>query len=130
MRTLFISFILSLCAFVQTAGAQAVTTFGGNAQHTSVYQPPAQDLSRIRWSTSIDQNNVSYAHYGAPLVTAGNTVIYPVKTASGFFLEAKNGGDGATKYSLTTDYIRPTSSWVTSARFLRDYILDCTVRVA
>src|SRR6478672_4880874 len=83
-------------AFVTTADAQAVSTFGGDAQHTAVYLPPAQDLNRIRWSTSIDLNNSGeLAHYGSPLITAANTVVVPVKTASnGFQLNVFNGADG------------------------------------
>src|SRR5258707_13525588 len=36
--------------------AQSVT-FAGNAQHTSIYAPPAQSLNTIKWSTTIDFNN-------------------------------------------------------------------------
>src|SRR6266576_998722 len=80
-----------LFAFATVVNGQAVLTFGGNAQHTAVYQPAAQDLNHIRWSTSIDLNNTgAYAHYGAPLITAANTVIVPVKTASGFRIDTFN----------------------------------------
>jgi hypothetical protein len=86
------------------AGAQAVSTFAGNAQHTAVYKPAAQDLNQIRWSTPVDlNNNGDFAHYGAPLITSSNTVVAPVKT---------NGTDGAAKYSLLTDYILPAHSWI------------------
>src|SRR5262245_35232749 len=58
-----------------------VPTFGGNAQHTAVYSVPAAELNAIRWSTPIDLHPTGgFAHYGAPLVTAGNSVIVPVKT--------------------------------------------------
>src|SRR6266705_2340719 len=102
-----------LFAFATVVNGQAVLTFGGNAQHTAIYQPAAQDLNQIRWSTSIDLNNTgAYAHYGAPLITAANTVIVPVKTASGFRIDTFNGGSGAAMYSLTTDYILPSYTWV------------------
>src|SRR5438128_5966692 len=58
-----------------------VSTFAGNAQHTGIYQAPAATLNAIRWSTPIDLNpSARPTHYGAPLVTAANTVITPVKT--------------------------------------------------
>src|SRR5205809_5708972 len=112
MRTLPFSHLACLLILAKTAGAQDVSTFAGNAQHTAVYQPAAQDLNRIRWSTSIDLNNTSFAHYGAPLITSSNTVVVPVKTASGFQINVFNGSDGTAKYSLATDYLRPTSSWI------------------
>ena len=61
----------------------AVVTFGGNAQHTSIYQPAAQNLSTIRWQTPVDLDP-QYSgtdlniHYGAPLITSANTVLVPV----------------------------------------------------
>src|SRR4051794_36216234 len=92
----------------------AVTTFAGNAQHTSVYTPAAQDLNAIRWSTALDLNPAGVpAHYGAPLLTAANTIVVPVKTATdGFRLDVFDAVDGTAKYSLTTDYLLPTRSWI------------------
>ena len=113
MRTLnFIPVVcLSLCSL--NANAQAVLTFGGNAQHTAIYQPAAQDLNRIRWSTTIDFNNTSLAHYGAPLITASNTVVIPVKIAgNGFRLDVFNGTTGALMYSLSNDYMLPSFNWI------------------
>jgi hypothetical protein len=98
-----------------TAGAGAPSaTFAGTAQHTSIYNSPAQHLNRLRWSTPIDlRNPVGVAHYGAPLITLSNTVITPVLTASnGFELKAFEGETGTLKYTLTTDYIIPDHSWV------------------
>lgn len=94
--------------------AAQVPTFGGNAQHTSLYSVPAQHLSRIRWTADIDLNNSGqFAHYGAPLITAANTVITPVKTAgNGFQILALQGSDGAVKYTLNTDYILPSAGWI------------------
>lgn len=93
----------------------SVPTFAGNAQHTAIYQPAAQNLNTIRWSTSVDLNNTgAYAHYGAPLITAANTVFVPVKTApsDGFQVSAFDGSSGAAKYTVTTDYVLPSSSWI------------------
>jgi hypothetical protein len=94
--------------------AQA-TTFGGNAQHTSVYPAPAQNLNIFKWVTSVDLNNTgALIHYGAPLVTAANTVLIPVKTGAtdGFEVRAVNGNTGTAKYILSTDYILPTHNWI------------------
>jgi hypothetical protein len=90
-----------------------VAMFGGNARHTSLYEPLAQPMNRIQWSTTIDLNPGDFAHYGAPLVTAANTLITPVKTATdGFRVDAFDGTSGAAKYTLTTDYVQPTHDWI------------------
>ena len=105
------------CAFAfapESVCAQA-TTFAGNAQHTSSYPAPAQNLNIFKWITSIDLNNTGgLIHYGAPLVTAGNTVLVPVKTGAtnGFQVSAFNGANGAAKYTLSTDYILPAHNWI------------------
>ena len=96
-----------------TSGDGSVPTFGGDAQHTAIFEPAAQDLNAIHWSASIDQNPGAFAHYGAPLVTSANTVLAPVKTASdGFRIDAFDGADGIAKYSLTTDYVLPSHNWI------------------
>jgi hypothetical protein len=94
--------------------APSVPTFAGNAQHTAIYQPAAQNLNTIHWSTTIDLNNSgALAHYGAPLITSANTVLVPVKTASnGFQVNAFDGSSGAAKYTLTTDYVLPSYDWI------------------
>ena len=107
---------LFCCLFASTSGrvrAQAVT-FAGNAQHTSSYSAPAQNLNTIKWTTSIDLNNTgALTHYGSPLITAGNTVLVPVKTAGdGFRVDAFNGLTGSFKYLTASDYILPTHVWI------------------
>ena len=93
----------------------SVTTFAGNAQHTAIFDPPAQDLNAIHWTTSIDLNPGAFAHYGAPLITSANTVVVPVKTAAdGFQVRTFDGGSGAAKYTLSTDYILPSHNWIPS----------------
>lgn len=108
--------IFGLSCFLALSSARVfaqATTFAGNAQHTSNYAAPAQNLNTIKWSTSIDFNNTTPAHYGSPLITAGNTVLVPVKTASnGFRVDAFNGNHGALKYVIATDYILPAHTWV------------------
>jgi hypothetical protein len=100
------------------AGADAtvstVSTFAGNPQHTAVYAAPAQDLNAIRWSTAIDLNTSgAFAHFGGPLITAGNTIVVPVKTAAnGFLINVFDAADGSAKYSLATDYVLPSHNWI------------------
>ncbi len=88
----FIACLVCLSALGWDTAVAQVPTFAGNAQHTSIYATPAQSLNTIKWSTSIDFNNTTPAHYGSPLITANNTVLVPVKTASdGFRVDAFNG---------------------------------------
>jgi hypothetical protein len=105
--------ILGLPAFLHGPAAlgQALT-FAGNAQHTGVYDVPAQPLNRIKWSTSIDLNNdARNSHYGAPLVTLSNTVIVPVRNSTRFNIEAFEGATGRLKYSQFADYRLPAHRW-------------------
>src|SRR3989442_2134010 len=97
-----------ICLFVPGRALAQSTTFAGNAQHTSVYAAPAQSLNQFKLQATIDFNPGALVHYGAPLVTAGNTLIVPVKTAGDAFqVRAFNGPTGVAKYTLTTDYILP-----------------------
>jgi hypothetical protein len=111
---LFLALVfLIILTFTQAFGQ--ATSFAGNAQHTSVYAAPAQNMNLFRWITSVDLNNTGeLIHYGAPLVTAANTVLVPVKTGAtaGFQVQAINGANGANKYTLPTDYLLPSHNWI------------------
>lgn len=99
-------------AFLSTGQIEAQSGFAGNAQHTANYSTPAQNLNAIHWTTSVDlNNNGGFAHYGAPVLTTSNTILIPVKTTTGFKINAFNGGTGAAIYSLSTDYTSPSSQW-------------------
>ena len=93
-------------------------TFAGNAQHTGLSPVGAQALQTIRWFTPVDltQSGGSVPiHYGSPLVTPGNTVIVPVRTATGGYrVEARTAQDGSLVWSADTDYILPPHDWVPS----------------
>jgi hypothetical protein len=93
--------------------SDSVPTFGGNPQHTSIYQPAAQNLNRIMWSLDIDlHDSFGGAHYSPPLITAANTVVIPVKTATdGFVINALNSS-GSVLYTLPTDYVLPSHGWI------------------
>src|SRR5439155_21490464 len=84
-----------------------------HAQPTGLYGASAQTLNRVIWSTKIDlNNNGGYARYGAPLITASNAVLVPMRTTNGFRVNAFEGKTGRLKYSLATDYIpQPGLAW-------------------
>ena len=96
--------------------------YAGNAQHTADTSTAAQPLEAIRWQTPVDTDpqysgNDLLIHYGSPLITAGNTVIVPVKTqaAGSFVLNAFRGSDGTALWTEPTDYALPASyDWTPS----------------
>ena len=115
----FLSLVLALVAGPRSGGRTAsgdgsVPTFAGDAQHTANFAPDAQDLNTILWSVTVDRHPAAGgAHYGAPLVTAANTVLAPVKTLTdGFEVDALHGAGGALKYALPSDYILPSHNWI------------------
>ena len=112
-RLIAIAALAAIVLSSQSALAQPFT-FAGDAQHTARYGAPAQPLQMLRWSTSVNlTNSGGAAHYGAPVITAGNTVLVSARTtATGFQVKAFNGVSGVIKYTLATDYILPSFSWV------------------
>jgi hypothetical protein len=63
-------------------------------------------MNRVLWSTTVDVPHASLSHYGAPLITASNTVIVPtVASSSNYSIMAYEGGTGRLKYTLTNDYL-------------------------
>ena len=63
-------------------------------------------MNRVLWTASVDAtHNPASAHYGAPLITASNTVIVPtVASISNYNIKVYEGGTGRLKYTLTNDY--------------------------
>jgi hypothetical protein len=113
----FVAIILAVtCSNAAHTVLGQASTFGGNAQHTGIFSAPAQNLNLIRWQADIDLNNTgALAHYGSPVVTPANTVIFPVKTATDSFrVVGYNGSTGFPKYTLTGDYIMPNHGWIPS----------------
>jgi hypothetical protein len=96
------------------------TTVGANAQHTGLSAVGAQPLNNIKWSTKVDQTipddntDEIFAHFGAPIITAANTVFVPVHTSGGYEVEIHNGATGALKGTLTSDWVPPVSGWTPS----------------
>ncbi len=96
--------------------------YGQNSQHTALSPVAAQPLNQIHWQTPVDlfpqyQSNLLLIHYGSPLITARNNVLITVKTGTtgGFRVDSRKGSNGALNYSVTTDYVLPsTSAWTPS----------------
>lgn len=95
--------------------------YANDPQHTGISAYTSQALEAIAWQTPVDQapqfsGDDLLIHYGSPVVTAGNTVIVPVKTgaAGGFLVEGINAETGAIKWTQTTDYVLPPHNWTPS----------------
>ena len=90
---------------------------GHDAQHSGLSQVASQPLNRIIWQKPVDLPNTAnvtlYIHYGSPVITRQNTVIFPRKTsaAGDFVIEARAGSDGSLVWMRTTDYLLPAASW-------------------
>lgn len=78
-----------------------------------------QSLDRVLWSRPMDLNR-QYSgtslliHYGSPLITANNVILWPTKTGAtdGFRVEAHNALTGGWIYGMTTDYsVPPGGGW-------------------
>lgn len=105
-----------------SAGAQSIALpwsgHGHDPQHTGLSQVASQPLNRIVWQASVDlmpqyTGTSLHIHYGSPLITRQNTVIFPVKTGEldGFRIEARAGSDGALLWTQVTDYSLPPHGW-------------------
>src|SRR5882672_3739639 len=126
MRSLVL-LVIALAALGQPFEASAQTApvqwsgFAGDAQHTAGSRVASQSLDRIRWQTPVDlhpqdSGGALLIHYGSPVVTAGNTVIVPVKvTRVGLYrVEGHNGSDGTLLWKLSSDYLLPPHNWTPS----------------
>ncbi len=99
--------------------ATAWSSFGGNSQHTSISSVPSQALESVHWSTKVDNFPTSRAaHYGGPLITLNNTVIYPYKTGNtqaentpDYHIVARKGVDGALLWDVSTPFVPASYSW-------------------
>jgi hypothetical protein len=94
--------------------------YGHDAQHTAVSQIASQDLNKISWSLPVDDDpqyrsdGALVAHYGSPVVSAKNTVIYGRKTSAtgDFVVTGRNGANGNQIWSMPTDYVMPPHNWL------------------
>ncbi len=100
-----------LCASNASAQTGAWLTHSHDEQHTALSTVESQPLSSIHWHLPVDlfppQGEI-FIHYGSPLVTAANTVIFPVKTGNNSFrLEAVSGATGKKIWQLNTGWQAP-----------------------
>ncbi len=115
---------LVVAASLAPAAAHAATSwnlYGRDPQHSARAGRSAQAIESIHWQAPVDlapqfDGNDLLIHYGTPLVTARNTVVFPVKTgaAGGFRVDARNGATGAPLWSFDTDYVLPDHGWTPS----------------
>src|SRR5580698_6210378 len=118
-----------------TIYAQANVPWSGYAHdphHTAVSAVPARELTKILWRTSVDlinapnpnepsANGTLFIHYGSLSVTAQDTVLVPVRTATGTYevlafsaptCATSGGGTCAPLYTLASDYSLPSHDWI------------------
>jgi hypothetical protein len=101
----------------------AWSSFSRDAQHTAASAVATMPLTRIRWSTPVDEapqyfggGQYLLTHYGSPVISSNNTVMVPVKVAAQgtFRIEARNGANGTLLWSANSDYIVPPHNWFPS----------------
>jgi hypothetical protein len=92
-----------------------VTQFGANPQHTGYSAVASQSVDTIHWQTNVDNNYAGdTAHYGAPVITAANTVVYPFKvttSAPSFQVVGRSGNDGSLIWDASTDWVPSSYGW-------------------
>ena len=119
LRSLILACLPAIIFFSLASSATAQTgawlTHSHDEQHTAVSSVASQPLSKIHWHLPVDlappQGEI-FIHYGSPLVTAANTVVVPVKTATGFRVEAHNGATGKKMWTQATKYQVPSASFL------------------
>jgi Calx-beta domain/Dockerin type I domain len=93
----------------------AVTSFGINAQHTGLSAVASQPVQAIHWQTPVDNFfSSAFGHYGAPLVTDANTVIYPFKVGNSppnFHVLGRSGNNGAPVWDVLSDWTPAPHGW-------------------
>jgi hypothetical protein len=113
--------LLALTPIFAIAYAQSINVawsgYAHDPHHSALSATAAQPLNKIHWSTPVDLNPPSggdlFIHYGSISITAANTVLVPVRTATGGFeVRAFNGATGAALYTLPSDYTLPPSGWI------------------
>jgi hypothetical protein len=98
------------------------STVGQNAQHTGISTVASQTLGTIKWSTLVAQDSSERGpgdiliHFGAPIITAANSVFVPVRgdqPAHNYSIEMHRGSDGALLRTLTTGWVPPPNAFWT-----------------
>lgn len=93
----------------------AVSSFGLNAQHTGISAVASQPVQAVHWQTTVDNFfNNAFGHYGAPLITDANTVVYPFKVGDdtpNFHVLGRNGTNGAPVWDVAADWVPGPHGW-------------------
>ncbi len=112
---LVLSVVLVFTPGTNAAAQTGWLTHSHDEQHTGVSSVASQPFTRIRWHVPVDlappQGEI-FIHYGSPLVTPANTVIVPVKTTTGFRVEAHNGATGVRMWTQQTKYQVPSATFL------------------
>src|SRR5215470_11653873 len=90
--------------------------FAYNSQHWGAPLVASQPLKRVKWSAPVDLAPGGGAHYGSPLMSRANTVVFPVRTSANdtFRIEGHRAADGAVIWTLDTGFTPPPAGWVVS----------------
>ena len=116
--------ILLVSAAVLALGAPALGQnvpwhgYGGDAQHNAQAPATGQSLSNVHWSIPVDLAPPGFLgiHYAEPMITAGNTVLVPIKVNSqgAYRMEAHSAADGSIIWKDTVTYRFPPYDWIPS----------------
>jgi hypothetical protein len=106
---------------VPATGSLNWPDYAHDPQHTALSAVASSQLNQVLWHATVDLqpqywDNELLIHYGSPLITAANTVVFPVKTgaADGFRVDARRAIDGSLLWSLSSDYVLPSHNWTPS----------------
>ena len=114
-----IAICLSLAAAIHAQTASVPwSSYANGPQHNGLSTVGSQRLEQVKWSTPVDQVSMPgplYIHYGTPLITAANTVIFPMRTndeSNTYQVAAVSGANGSSVYTLPTAYTPPPYLWI------------------
>src|SRR4051794_34814459 len=92
--------------------------YGGDAQHNAQAPVAGQNLAHVHWSIPVDLAPPGFLgiHYGEPMITAGNTVLVPVRVndQGTYQMEAHAASNGSLIWKDTVSYIFPPYDWIPS----------------
>jgi len=105
----------------QNASGSSWPTHAGDPAHNAWTSTASQALDRILWSKPVDlapqySGDDLLAHYGSPVITANDTVVFPVKINAndGFRVMAVNGTTGKRIWMSNSTYTVPAHGWFPS----------------
>jgi len=112
----FSALVILMLAGTAAAGNTPWHGYGGDAQHNANAPAQGQAVAHIHWQIPVDLDPGSLGHYGEPMITAGNTVLVPVKLDSvgTYRMEAHSGATGNKIWDFTTSYVFPPYYWTPS----------------